>query len=87
MGHLIISKKSGGKNIITYISNSLIMEYYFQRNVIVHFRNGRTTALKWRTSRMHRIKIMDFTDENVSIFFYQEYILVCKIHNFYPMHT
>ena len=29
------------------------------------FRNGRTKALKWRTSRMHRIRIMDFTDKNI----------------------
>ena len=31
VGHLIISNKSRGKNITTYISNSLNIEYYFQK--------------------------------------------------------
>ena len=31
VGHLIISNKSHGKNITTYISNSLNIEYYFQK--------------------------------------------------------
>ena len=36
-----------------------------QKNVIVLFGNGRTTALKGRRSRMHRMKMKDFTDQNV----------------------
>ena len=85
---MIISNESRGKNITTYISNSLNIEYYFQKireleinleEFIIqmsitpkvfwlekrNFRNGRTSALKWHASRMHRIKIMDFTDQNV----------------------
>ena len=31
VGHLIISNKSRGKNITTYISNSLNIEHYFQK--------------------------------------------------------
>ena len=31
LGHLIISNKSRGKNITVYISNSLNIEYYFQK--------------------------------------------------------
>ena len=31
LGHLIISNKSRGKNITAYISNSLNIEYYFQK--------------------------------------------------------
>ena len=31
VGHLIISNESRGKNITTYISNSLNIEYYFQK--------------------------------------------------------
>ena len=34
-------------------------------NVILFFRKGRTTALKGRRSRMHQMKIKDFTDQNV----------------------
>ena len=51
------------------IADQVGSKYLGQRSVIVHFRNGRTTALKWRTSCMHWMKIMDFTDQNVSIFF------------------
>ena len=68
------------------IADQVGSKYLGQRSVIVHFRNGRTTALKWRTSRMHRIEIMDFKDQNVSNFFYQKYIFVRKIHDFYSMH-
>ena len=31
VGHLIISNESRGKNITTYISNSLNIKYYFQK--------------------------------------------------------
>ena len=42
------------------------------------WRNGRTSALKWRKSRMHRMKMKDFKDQNVLIFLYQQYVLVFK---------
>ena len=41
------------------------LKYLDQKNVIVLFGNGRTTALKWRKSRMHRMKMKYFTDQNV----------------------
>ena len=47
------------------IADQVGSKYLGQRSVIVHFRNGRTTALKWRTSRMHQMKIIDFTDKNI----------------------
>ena len=31
VGHLVISNKSGGKNITTYISDSLNIEHHFQK--------------------------------------------------------
>ena len=31
VGHLVISNKSGGKNITTYTSDSLNIEHYFQK--------------------------------------------------------
>ena len=40
VGHLIISNKSRGKNITTHISNSLNIEFYFQKisSLQAHFR-------------------------------------------------
>ena len=93
VGHLIISNKSRAKNIITYISNSLNIEYYFQkicewRQILKLFiiqmsitpkvfglEKRNCTFWKWRSfsfkmmSRICRIKVIDYTDKNVSIFF------------------
>ena len=58
-----------------------------RKNVIVLFGNGRASALKWCASRIYRIKITDFTGQNVSFFLCGKYVLVCEICNFYQMHT
>ena len=53
----------------------------------VLFGNSRAPALKWCAFRIYRIKITDFTGQNVSFFLWGKCVLACKIRNFYPMYT
>ena len=41
--------------------------FHAVKNVIVLFGNGRTSVLKWCNLLMHKMKIVDFTDQNVLI--------------------
>ena len=61
------------------------LDYLDQKNVIMLLGNGRTSASKWCNLIMHRIKIVDFTDQNVLIVMKIQYILVCKIRYFLLM--
>ena len=77
------------KNIIRDISWSCSLFkcwYLYQKNMIVLYGNGRTSALKWRkvtyasdkNERFYRPKHINFS--------YKQCVLVCKIFHYHPMH-
>ena len=51
--------------------------FHAVKNVIVLFGNGRTSVLKWCNLLMHKMKIVDFTDQNV--------LVVMKFHAFWSI--
>ena len=77
------------KNIIRDISWSCSLFkcwYLYQKNMIVLYGNGRTSALKWckvtyvsdKNERFYRPKHINFS--------YKQCVLVCKIFHYHPMH-
>ena len=77
------------KNIIRDISWSCSLFkcwYLYQKNMIVLYGNGRTSALKWckvtyvsdKNERFYRPKHINFS--------YKKCVLVCKIFHYHPMH-